>query len=395
MRVLVVGRGAREHALCWRLSGDREVDRVFAAPGNAGTAHCADNVSIQPNDISTLLAFSKQKAIDLVVVGPEAPLVGGLVDRLEGEGIAAFGPRQQVAELEGSKVFAKEFMRRHRIPTAPFRVFDDADEASQFIEEAGRPLVVKAEGLAAGKGVFVASSVHEAREAVDRIMRHRDFGAAGNRIVIEERLQGEEVSYHVVSDGQKFVTLAPAQDHKRLLEGDEGPNTGGMGAYSPPSVVDAAVERRIQQEIVEPTLAGLSQEGRPFRGALFVGLMVHEGAPRVLEYNVRFGDPECTCIMARWKGSVLPLLLGAAQGDLSGVCAEWEAPCALSVVLASQGYPAPHAQGMPIAGLERARLMEPEVVVFHAGTKADDAAVHTAGGRVLTVTGIGDTIDAA
>ncbi|MFW6050086.1 MAG: phosphoribosylamine--glycine ligase [Myxococcota bacterium] len=392
-KVLVVGGGGREHALAWRLHQDGDVE-VLCAPGNAGAEAFARTVPASPADVPAVVEQAKLEQVDLVVVGPEAPLVAGLVDALEGVGISAFGPRKAAARLEGSKVAAKEFMQRHGVPTAAFRVFDDADAAEAHVRSLGRPCVVKADGLAAGKGVVVAGGAEEAAAAIDRIMRQRAFGDAGARVVVEERLEGQEVSYHVVCDGQRHVALAPAQDHKRALEGDRGPNTGGMGAYSPPPVVTPEVERRILDGVVAPTLRGMASEGTPYRGALFIGLMVADGEPRVLEYNVRFGDPEAECLMARWDGPILPLLEGAARGDLSAVSPRWKAPCSLCVVLASAGYPGPYEKGKPITGLDEAAAVE-GVTVFHAGTRRDGDRYVTAGGRVLAVTAAGATLDEA
>ena len=393
MRVLIVGAGAREHALAWRLSQDDGVD-VIGAPGNAGIAAIGRTASIDPTDADQVVLLAKKESADLVVVGPEAPLVAGVVDALREHGIDAFGPDREAAQLEGSKIFSKEFMARHDIPTAGFAVFDDPDAATRYIEEAQRPLVVKADGLAAGKGVIVAANAAEAIAGVDRIMREREFGDAGDRVLIEECLVGEEVSYHVVSDGERFIPLAPAQDHKRAFDGDRGPNTGGMGAYSPPPVVTAEVEQKIIDRVIEPTLRGMAEEGRPFRGALFVGLMIVDGEPMVLEYNTRFGDPECQTLMTRWKGSVMPLIRGSARGDFGDLSLEWEAPASLCVVLASGGYPGRYEKGKPITGLEAAGAL-PQVTVFHAGTALDGDTVITSGGRVLSVTAIGETIDEA
>ena len=393
MRVLIVGAGAREHALAWRLSQESEVE-VIGAPGNAGIAAIGRTVPVDSGDADQVVALAKKESADLVVVGPEAPLVAGVVDALRSHGIDAFGPSREAAQLEGSKIFSKEFMARHSIPTAGFAVFDDPDAATRYIEEANRPLVVKADGLAAGKGVIVAKTAEEAIAAVDRIMRERAFGSAGDRVLIEECLVGEEVSYHVVSDGKRFIPLAPAQDHKRAFDGDQGPNTGGMGAYSPPPVVTREIERKILEQVVEPTLAGMADEGRPFRGALFVGLMVVDGEPLVLEYNTRFGDPECQTLMTRWKGSILPLVQGSARGDFGELTPDWEAPASLCVVLAAGGYPGSYEKGTPIYGLDAASAL-PNVMVFHAGTALHGDSVVTAGGRVLSVTAIGNSVDQA
>lgn len=393
MRILIVGSGAREHALGWRLSRDPGVELV-GAPGNAGLAAIGRTVPVDPTNAEEVVALAKKEAADLVVVGPEAPLVAGVVDALRAHDIDAFGPDREAARLEGSKIFSKEFMARHRIPTAGFEVFDDADAAVRYIEEAQRPLVVKADGLAAGKGVIVASDVSEAVAGVDRIMRERAFGDAGARVVVEECLVGQEVSYHVVSDGERFVPLAPAQDHKRALDGDRGPNTGGMGAYSPPPIVTPEVERKILERVIEPTLTGMANEGRPFRGALFVGLMIVDGEPLVLEYNTRFGDPECQTLVTRWKGSIMPLIVGSAKGDFGSLVPEWEAPASLCVVLASGGYPGSYEKGKIIRGLDEASSLD-RVTIFHAGTALDGDDVVTSGGRVLSVTAIGETIDEA
>jgi phosphoribosylamine---glycine ligase len=392
MKVLVVGSGAREHAFAWKLAQSPSVHEVLCLPGNAGTASFARNLPVTVDDLAAIVATARTEQVGLVVVGPEDPLVRGLVDELAAAGIPAFGPDRQGARLEGSKSFSKELMREAGVPTADYRVFTDADEAEAYVRAAGRPLVVKADGLAAGKGVVVAKDAAEALEAVRVIMRERAFGAAGDTVVIEETLRGQEVSYHVVSDGERYVALAPAQDHKRIGDGDTGPNTGGMGAYSPPPVVTPEVEAKILARVVEPTLEALRKRGTPFRGALFVGLMIDEGEPYVLEFNTRFGDPETEVLLARWSGDVLPLLLGSARGDLRGVSTRWAAPAALCVVMASEGYPGNYPKGRPILGLESAGQ---EAMVFHAGSQLVEGRPVTSGGRVLTVTSTGQTIDEA
>ncbi len=394
MRVMVVGSGAREHALAARLARSRGVTQLLCAPGNGGTAAIAENVAVHAEDVPAVVALAKARAVDFVVVGPEAPLVAGLVDGLTDAGIEAFGPNRQAAQFEGSKAFSKQFMHRHGIPTAAAATFDDADAAIAHVRALGRPLVVKADGLAAGKGVIVAASVAETEQAIERVMRAREFGAAGARVVLEERLEGEEVSYHVVLDGERFVALAPAQDHKRVLDGDRGPNTGGMGAYSPVPVVTPEVERRILERVIEPTVAGLRAEGITYRGALFVGLMIRDGEPHVIEYNARFGDPETQVLLARQGGDLLPLLLGSARGDLGGVQLEWEAPAAICVVLAAGGYPGSYAKGAEIHGLDAAAQVD-GVEIFHAGTARQGRAVVTAGGRVLSVCARGASIEQA
>jgi phosphoribosylamine--glycine ligase len=393
MKVLVIGSGAREHSLAWKLSQDAQVE-VFVAPGNAGMSAVAKRCPLPKASPEAIVALARELGAAFVIVGPEAPLVDGAIDALADAGIEAFGPPRFQAQLEGSKIFSKEFMARHGVPTAGFAIFSDADQAEAYVRAAGRPLVVKADGLAAGKGVTVAKDADEAADAIDRIMRQREFGGAGARVLIEECLVGEEVSFHVVCDGERYVALAPAQDHKRAFDGDQGPNTGGMGAYSPPPVVTADVQRKILERVVEPTLAGMRSEGHPFRGALFVGVMVVDGEPLVLEYNTRFGDPECESMMTRWSGSILPLLQGSARGDLSGVTPAWDAPTSLCVVLASGGYPGAYETGKVIHGLDAAAAVE-GVTVFHAGTTERDGAIVTHGGRVLTVTAVGATLDQA
>jgi phosphoribosylamine--glycine ligase len=392
MRVLVVGNGAREHALAWRIGRSPEVREVACAPGNAGTAKLGVNLAVSPTDVAGIV--SAAKGYDLVVVGPEAPLAIGLADALREAGITTFGPSKAAAQLEASKGFSKDFMKRHGIPTAAYEVFDDAERAIAFVRARGAPMVVKADGLAAGKGVVVAASVEETIEAIRSIMIAKEHGEAGARVVVEEILRGPEVSYHVVSDGERYVALAAAQDHKRLRDGDQGPNTGGMGAYSPPPMVTPEVERALREQVVEPTLAGMRDEGTPFTGALFVGAMIVGGAPKVLEYNVRFGDPETEVLMARWDGDVLPLLLGSARGDLRGVEAKW-AGAAMAVVMASEGYPGTSPKGRVISGIDDASALE-GVVVFEAGTALDlEGRTVTNGGRVLAVTAVGADIDEA
>ena len=394
MKVLVVGSGAREHALAWRLHGDGA--EVHAAPGNAGTARVGTNHSVEATDLDGLVMLAGERglAVDLVIVGPEAPLVEGLVDRLAANGIASFGPSRAAARLEGSKVFAKELMEEAGVPTAGFQVFDDADAALDYCRAAQRPLVVKADGLAAGKGVVVAEDAHHACAAVERMMRQRAFGDAGDRVLIEEVLQGPEISYHVLCSGEAYVPLAAAQDHKRIGEGERGPNTGGMGAYSPPPLVTAELESTIRARVVEPTLRAMAARGTPFRGVLFIGLMVVDGSPRVLEYNVRFGDPECECLMVRFNGNLGETLHRAAHGELATVTPRWGAPASLAVVLASEGYPGPYPKGRLIEGIDSANAVA-GVTVFHAGTADSPRGLVTAGGRVLTVTAIGDCIDQA
>lgn len=392
MKVLVVGSGGREHALAWRLQ--RDGAEVHVAPGNGGTGAVATNHAVSATDVDAQVALAKELAVDLVVVGPEAPLVAGLVDALADAGIAAFGPTGEAARLEGSKIFSKELMDAAGVPTAGFRIFDDPDAAEAYCRDAGRPLVVKADGLAAGKGVIVAKTADEAVAGIDTIMREKAFGDAGARVLIEETLVGPEVSYHVLCSGEAYVPLAAAQDHKRLGDGDVGPNTGGMGAYSPPPMVTAEVEAAIRAQVVEPTLKAMVERGTPFRGVLFIGLMVVDGAPQVLEYNVRFGDPECEALMARFEGNLAETLLAAAKGELASVDPQWGAPASLCVVLASEGYPGSYPKGRAITGVDAANAFE-GVTVFQAGTRMEGEHLVTAGGRVLTVTAVGASIDEA
>jgi phosphoribosylamine--glycine ligase len=391
-RVVIVGAGAREHALATAIA--RGGHHVVVAPGNAGTGSVAHNADVRADDVPGLVALAVAERADLVVVGPELPLTLGLVDALEARGLRAFGPTRAAAQLEGSKSFMKRFCRRHRIPTAPFEVFDDADAAERHVRSAPRPLVVKADGLAGGKGVVVANSADEACDAIDRIMRRRVYGDAGRTVVIEERLAGEEASFHVVCDGTRGVALAPAQDHKRVHDGDRGPNTGGMGAYAPAPVVTRAVHERVMREIVEPTLAGMAAEGTPLRGVLFVGLMIDRGTPQVLEYNVRFGDPEATVLVPTYGGDWFQLLDSAARGELPSDAIASPERAALTVVMAAAGYPDAPRSGDRIEGLESD--LPPGAFVFHAGTRRDaDGRFVTHGGRVLAVGASAPTLEEA
>ncbi|MGZ6095344.1 MAG: phosphoribosylamine--glycine ligase [Polyangiales bacterium] len=401
MRILVVGGGAREHAIVRSIARSKGVTSVAALPGNAGISREARCLPGKADDVAAVVATARAEQIDLVVVGPEAPLCAGLVDALEAVGIRAFGPNRAAAELEGSKSFSKEFMKRHGIPTAAFAVFDDPDSAEGHLRaraSRGEPApVIKADGLAAGKGVVVAGDLAEALAAIDDMMRKRVFGEAGARVVIEDRVRGQEVSFHAICDGTRFVPLAAAQDHKRIFDGDQGPNTGGMGAYSPPPIVTPAMHARIVDEVIAPAVRGLAQDGRPFRGALFAGLMIDGDTISVLEFNVRFGDPETAVLLARLDADLLPYLDGAARGDL-GPLADAAPPVvaepAIGVVMAAAGYPASPRTGDPIEGLESAAAVA-GVSVLHAGTALKDGKIVTSGGRVLCVTARGADIDAA
>ncbi len=393
MKILVVGNGGREHALVWKLARSPLVTDVFCAPGNAGTALDGQNLDINANDISRLLKFSKTERIELTVIGPEAPLVAGMVDAFEDAGLSVFGPTRKAAELEGSKAFAKDFMRLANVPTADFAVFDDAAAAAAHVEErTERPLVVKADGLAAGKGVTVCSTRQAALAAIRQMMVEQSFGAAGKRIVIEECLAGQEASILAIVDGSTIVPLEPAQDHKPAYDDDKGPNTGGMGAYSPTPLVTPQLLDEIIEKVLVPTVHTLKREGRPFRGILYAGVMITSQGPKVLEFNVRFGDPEAQPVLMRLKSDLAEVLLAAADGHLKKLAPlEWDPRPAVCVVMAAEGYPGPYKKGHPIRGLEEAARI-PEVKVFHAGTTRLGDQVVTDGGRVLGVTALGNTI---
>lgn len=392
MKVLVVGSGGREHALCWAISRSAGCEALYCAPGNAGIAEVATCVSIGAEDIEGILRFCKESGIGLVVVGPEAPLVAGLVDRLEEAGIPAFGPTAAAARLEGSKGFMKDLCARHGIPTAAYGRFRDAEAAKAFVREQGAPIVVKADGLAAGKGVILCHREDEAIAAIDQIMGERAFGAAGDEVVVEEFLEGEEASFFALVDGRTALPLVAAQDHKAVGEGDTGPNTGGMGAYSPAPVVTPALQERIMAEIITPAVRGMAAEGMPYKGVLFAGLMMTKDGPKLLEFNVRFGDPECQVLMARLKSDLLPALVAARDGRLHETALEWHDHAALVVVMASQGYPGSYRKGTVIRGFEDAGALD-DVVVFHAGTGRDEQGhLIATGGRVLGVTAIGATV---
>jgi len=397
MNVLVIGSGGREHALCWALARSPRVAVLRCAPGNAGTARVAEPVGISADDVEGVVAHVRAHAYDLVVVGPEAPLVAGLADRLRDEGVAVFGPGAAAARLEGSKAFAKEFMARHGIPTAAFRVFDDADGLVDHLRDPATryPLVLKADGLAAGKGVLIVDDVERAVEGARAMMVERAFGTAGDRVVVEECLRGREVSFFVLSDGSSTIDLATCQDYKRALDGDLGPNTGGMGTYSPSAHLDDALRSAILRDVVAPTVAGLAEDGCPYRGVLFIGLMLTDHGPKVLEYNCRFGDPETQVLLPRLDGDWADLLARCASGSLAGADVRWSPRAAVCVVLAAGGYPGPYAKGRVIEGLDTVDGLD-DVVVFHAGTRrGDDGAVLTSGGRVLGVTALGDDLAAA
>ncbi len=392
MKILIVGNGGREHALAWKLARSPRVKKLYCAPGNAGTLNAADaaeNVALKADDVPGLTAFAREKAVDLVVVGPELPLTLGLADVLEAEKIPVFGPKKAAAVLEGSKAWTKRFLREHAIPTAHFEVFEDYDRAVDFLATQSYPLVVKADGLAAGKGVIIAKDRAEALAALDTVLKRKVFGSAGEKVVIEEFLQGEEASFLALVDGASVLPLDSCQDHKRVGEGDTGPNTGGMGAYSPAPVVTSAVRERVLEKILQPTLKGLKARGVDYRGVLYAGLMIdRSGEPKLLEYNVRFGDPETQALMVRWEGDLVDDIEATIAGRLSGRAIRWREGASVCVVMAAHGYPGDVTTGDEIRGLKEAASV-PETVVFHAGTKMSDGKVVTSGGRVLGVTALG------
>ena len=393
MKVLIVGGGGREHALAWKAAQSTRAEKIFVAPGNAGTARepKCENVAIGAEDIDGLLHFALDSRIDLTIVGPEAPLVLGIVDRFREAGLRCFGPSRAAAQLEGSKVFAKDFLARHHIPTAAYGSFTDAAQAEAYIRRIGAPIVVKADGLAAGKGVIIAQTTEEAAAAAHAMLAGNAFGEAGQRVVVEEFLAGEEASFIVMVDGEHVLTLATSQDHKRLRDQDQGPNTGGMGAYSPAPVVTPQIHDRVLHEVIKPTVRGMAAEGHPYTGFLYAGLMISaDGTPRVLEYNCRFGDPETQPIMMRLRSDLLDLLEAAVEGRLDGAQAQWDPRVALGVVMAAAGYPGPYRKGDVIRGLDV--KTGPEQKVFHAGTVVSNGEVLTAGGRVLCATALGDSV---
>ncbi len=391
MRILIIGGGGREHALAWALARSPQQPELFIAPGNAGTAALGRNVALQPTDLDALLGFARAENIALTVVGPEQPLVDGLADRFETAGLRVVGPTAAAARLEGSKAFAKAFMQRHGIPTAAHRTFAGAQyaEALAFVEATGAPVVVKASGLAAGKGALVCLTLDEARAALDRLMRQRAFGAAGDEVVVEAFMEGEEASVFALTDGRDYRLLATAQDHKRIGEGDTGPNTGGMGAYAPAPVAGPTLLARVRREIIEPTLAGMAAEGCPYRGVLYAGLMITPEGPKVVEFNCRLGDPEAQVVLPLLETDLVEVFEKMADRRLGEVTLTQQAGAAACVVMASGGYPGAYEKGFPMDGLDTAGAMD-GVVVFHAGTRRDDAGrVVTAGGRVLGVTATG------
>jgi len=397
MKVLVIGGGGREHALAWKAAQSGQVDIVYVAPGNAGTAREAklENIAIGAEDIDALLQFARDKQIDLTIVGPEAPLVVGIVNRFTDAGLRCFGPTKGAAQLEGSKAFTKDFLARHKIPTGSYQNFTDIEPALAYIEEQGAPIVIKADGLAAGKGVIVAMTYDEAIAAVKDMLAGNAFGEAGHRVVIEEFLEGEEASFICMVDGKNTLPMATSQDHKRVGEGDTGPNTGGMGAYSPAPVVTPEIHERIMREVIEPTVQGMAAEGNPYTGFLYAGLMIDkDGAPKVIEYNCRFGDPETQPIMLRLKSDLVALCNAALDGKLDTATADWDERASIGIVLAAAGYPGDYPKGDIISGLDAAAQIS-DGKVFHAGTADKNGQVVTAGGRVLCATALGNNVTEA
>ncbi|MBN9467546.1 MAG: phosphoribosylamine--glycine ligase [Bosea sp.] len=393
MNILLIGSGGREHALAWAISASPLCDKLFIAPGNPGTAQCGENVVIDIADHEAVANFCKLQRVGLVVVGPEGPLVEGIVDDLAAAGIKAFGPSKAAAQLEGSKAFTKELCAEFGIPTASFARFDDPDAARAYVAKHGAPLVIKADGLAAGKGVVMAETVEQANDAV-AMMFSGGLGAAGEEIVIEEWMIGEEASFFALCDGLHALPLASAQDHKRVGDGDTGPNTGGMGAYSPAPVMTKAMEARVMAEIIQPTLAGMARRGSPFKGVLFAGLMITADGPKLIEYNVRFGDPECEVLMPRLKSDIVPALLAACDGVLGSFDLRWSDEAALTVVLAAKGYPGTPEKGSVIADVEKA-VAQDGVLIFHAGTQEKEGKLVANGGRVLNVVALGKNVSEA
>mgnify|MGYP003572739543 FL=1 len=393
MKILVIGGGGREHALAWKVAQSARVDKVYVAPGNAGTAgeNKLENVAVDAEDIDALLAFALKEKIDLTIVGPEAPLVAGVVDRFQASGLRIFGPSAAAAQLEGSKAFSKDFLARHHIPTAAYGNFTDLDQAVAYIRQQGAPIVVKADGLAAGKGVILAQTEQEAIDACRDMLAGNAFGEAGHRVVVEEYLSGEEASFIVMVDGEHVLPLASSQDHKARDDGDSGPNTGGMGAYSPAAVVTDDMHRRIMDEVIWPTVQGMAADGKPYSGFLYAGIMIApDGCPRVLEYNVRFGDPETQPILLRLKSDLLELCEAALDQRLHQVQAEWDSRASLGVVLAAGGYPGHYEKGQVINGLDA--VQGDDVRVFHAGTRLQNGNIVTSGGRVLCVCALGEDV---
>lgn len=394
MKVLVVGGGGREHALVWKASQSPRVSKIYAAPGNAGMAQIAECVPVKAEDIAGLLAFARSKAVDLTIVGPEGPLSMGIVDEFQKAGLRVFGPARSAAEIEANKAFTKDLMKKYRIPSADYGAFTDRSAAEAYVRSKGSPIVVKAAGLAAGKGVVVAETIDEAIEALDLIMTKKAFGAAGAVVVVEECLRGEEASFMAFTDGKTVVPMASSQDHKRVFDADKGPNTGGMGAYSPAPVVTKQIEKQVMETVMNPTVRAMEKEGRLFKGILYAGLMIHDGEAKVLEFNARFGDPETQPVLARLDSDLIDIIESILDGKLASLKIKWKSESAVCVVMASGGYPGTYSKGKEISGLDKAAGHK-DVMVFHSGTALQGGKVVTDGGRVLGVTGIGPSVAAA
>ena len=394
MQVLVIGGGGREHTLVWKLAQSKKVTKLYAAPGNPGMKDLAECVDLDIADLDGLADWAEKHAIDLTVVGPEAPLVAGIVDVFKARGLTIFGPSAKAAEIEGSKIFSKELMEKYGVPTAFFKVCDNLADARAFVEEKGAPIVIKADGLAAGKGVVVAMTRDEALAALDEMMGAHKFGSAGNRVVIEEFMEGEEASLLAFTDGKTIVLMLAAQDHKRVNDGDQGPNTGGMGAYCPAPVMTDALKEKTVKEVLRPIVDALAKEGRPYSGCLYAGLMIKGDSVKVVEFNARFGDPETQVVLPLLKSDLAEIMVACANGTLTPDLVEWSDKAAVCVVMASGGYPASYKKGIPITGLKAANAMD-DVVVFHAGTREEDGKILTNGGRVLGVTAVADDIPSA
>src|SRR5215831_11635879 len=394
MRILVIGSGGREHALTWKVRQSPHADQIFCAPGNAGTGEIAENVAIPVSDFTALVKFAKENSVDLTVVGPDDPLAAGIVDLFTSEKLRVFGPDKSAARIESSKIFAKELMLTQKIPTAEARPFSNSSDALHYCERLTFPIVIKADGLALGKGVVIAADAATARSTIDDMMNQKRFGDAGRRIVIEDFLRGTECSLHALVDGKNYLLMESARDHKRALDGNQGPNTGGMGAFSPADNWDRKLQSRFDTEIMEPLLGGLIKEGVTFRGLLYPGLIITSDGPRVLEFNCRFGDPETQALLPRMKSDLLPLLEATIDGNIDKCAIEWDARAAVTVVLASAGYPGKYETGKSISGLEDAAKLE-DIQIFHAGTKRVNGQIETAGGRVLAITALGSTLERA
>lgn len=396
MKVLVVGSGGREHTLAWKLKQSPQVEEIYCAPGNAGTALLGENVPLKDTDVAGLIDFARSSGIGLTMVGPEAPLVIGIVDEFREQGLRVVGPTKEAAQLEGSKVFTKHFLKRHSIPTAAFDVFDDAAKAESALRSGQFefPTVVKADGLAAGKGVIISQNLAEALAAISMIMRDRKFGESGNRVLIEEFLQGEEASFMVLTDGKNILPMVPSQDHKAIYDGDLGPNTGGMGAYSVDALLTPELRQEILDRIIVPTVEGMAAQGTPFEGVLYAGLMLTDRGPQVLEYNVRFGDPETQVVLPRLKSDLLEAFLAVSDGDVTGCELDWSTNAAVCVVIASEGYPGAYEKNREITGISMAED-DSDTVVFHAGSKLEDDRILTSGGRVLGVTSLASSLESA